>query len=265
MAGYIKLHRDIMNWEWYKDINVKVLFFHILLKANHKIQKWQGITINKGSFVTSLDTLAFETGLTKMQIRTALKKLILTHEITHETTRQYSIISITNWNKYQDINTQDNIQITHEQHTNNTRVTLNNNDKNDKNDKNEEEVVEEEIEKQKMLNDFYGEFKNVYLPKNRYDYLSNCILNETILNELINELSASIASNNEKYKPYNEKFPDAHFAHLKAFWKFRKEHPEKFLHKNTDSGGEDRKAMLERVFKRVEEEKAKRNGLKRIC
>ena len=30
---YVKISRKILDWEWYTDINTKVLFLHILLKA----------------------------------------------------------------------------------------------------------------------------------------------------------------------------------------------------------------------------------------
>lgn len=120
----------------------------------------------------------------------------------------------------------------------------------------EEKTVEEE--KQENLNDFYGEFKNVYLPKNRYDILSACILNDTILNELINELSEAIERHKKGFERYDEKYPDAHYLHLKAFWKFRRENPEKFIHKkDADTGGSDRKALMERVLHRLEEDKKK--------
>lgn len=136
MAGYIKLHRQLTEWEWYKNIPVKTLFIHCLLRANHKDNKWQGIVIKKGSFVTSLDNLAFETGLTKRQVRTALDKLKTTHELTHQTTRQYSIIIINNWDKFQFDDTQPDTQMTHERHTDDTQMTLNKNEKNEKNEKN---------------------------------------------------------------------------------------------------------------------------------
>ena len=42
MEGWIKLHRQILDWEWYDDINVKVLFLHLLLTANYEDKKWQG-------------------------------------------------------------------------------------------------------------------------------------------------------------------------------------------------------------------------------
>lgn len=133
MQGFIKLHRSILEWEWYKDIPVRILFEHCLLRANHKENYWHGKLIKAGSFITSLDNLAFETGLTKMQVRTAIKKLISTCEITHKGYSKYSVITIINWFQYQENNTQDNTQITHNQHTNNTQITPNKNDKNDKN------------------------------------------------------------------------------------------------------------------------------------
>ena len=118
MQGYIKLHRQIVEWEWYKSIPVKVLFLHCLLRANHADKKWQGKTITKGSFVTSYENLSVETGLSVQQVRTAITKLKLTSEITHKSTSQYSIITINSWEEYQEDNTQNNKQITKEKQTN---------------------------------------------------------------------------------------------------------------------------------------------------
>lgn len=243
MAGYIKLHRDILNWEWYKDIPVRILFEHCLLKANHEAKRWQGKIIEAGSFISSLDNLAAETGLSLMQIRTAINKLKSTGEITNKTTHRYSIITINNWFLYQTNNTPNNKQITNKQHTDNKLITTNKNIKKEKNNKEVEEVVvveekkEIEIEKQKKIDDFYGEYKNVFLTKQQYDYMFTCILDKVILERLINELSEAIARPESKYKPYDEHYPDAHFIYLKAFWKQVKEHPERFMHKTTDSGG----------------------------
>jgi len=121
LNGFIKLHRKLLVWEWYSDINVRVLFFHCLLRANHKTEKWQGIELNAGQFITSLGHLSKECGLTEQQTRTALNKLKSTREITSKSTSRYSIITVNNWNLYQTNNTQDNKQITNEQQTNNNR------------------------------------------------------------------------------------------------------------------------------------------------
>ena len=96
MNGFIKLHRRFLKWEWYNDINARILFLHCLLRANHEPTTWQGQEIKKGQFITSLSNLAKEVGLSVQQVRTALDKLKITHEITHETTRHNSIISINN-------------------------------------------------------------------------------------------------------------------------------------------------------------------------
>lgn len=128
--GWISLHRKFLDWEWYDDANTMRLFIHLLLCANHQNKKWRGILIQRGQLITSLSKLADSLKLSKMQIRNSLTKLKTTHEITHQTTTEYSIISINNYNLYQD----DNTQTTHEQHanehTNNTRATTNNNDNN---------------------------------------------------------------------------------------------------------------------------------------
>ena len=134
--GFIKIHRQIIDWEWYTNIPVRVLFGHCLLRANHRDNKWQGHLIKKGSFITSYEKLSIETGLTIRQVRTAINKLKTTGELTHKTTSQYSIISINNWDKYQLDDTQDDKQMTNERQTNDKRMTTNKNDKNEKNDKN---------------------------------------------------------------------------------------------------------------------------------
>lgn len=101
MEGWIKLHRKMINWEWYNDINVKVVFLHLLLTANHEDKKWQGIEIKRGQKITSLSHLAEETKLSVKQIRNVLNKLKSTGEITIKGTNKYTIITIVKYNDYQ--------------------------------------------------------------------------------------------------------------------------------------------------------------------
>jgi hypothetical protein len=121
--GWIKLHRQILEWEWYSDNNCFRLFLHLLLKANYKEKRFKGIELKVGSIVTSRDLLARETGLSSQQIRTALNKLISTNEITSETSSQGTILQIVSYEKYQ-VSTS---EITNEQPTSNQRVTTNKN------------------------------------------------------------------------------------------------------------------------------------------
>lgn len=134
MEGWIKIHRQILNWEWYKDINVKILFIHLLLTANHQEKNWKGQLVKRGQKLTSLQHLANETGLTLQQTRTALIKLKSTGEITYTTTNKYTLVTIAKYNDYQF--TDENIASkitnnqTNEQQTNNKQITTNKNDKN---------------------------------------------------------------------------------------------------------------------------------------
>lgn len=101
--GYIKLYRSMLDWEWYKDTNVKVVFLHCLLKANYKDIKYKGKVIPRGSFITGLQILANETNLSMRQVRLALDKLKMTNEITTETTNKGTHIFVVNYAKFQDI------------------------------------------------------------------------------------------------------------------------------------------------------------------
>lgn len=99
--GWIKIHRSILDWEWYKDINTKILFLHLLLKANHKEKKYQGFLIKRGQLLTGRSQLSNELGLTERQIRTSLTKLKTTSEVTIETNTKGSVITIVNYDSYQ--------------------------------------------------------------------------------------------------------------------------------------------------------------------
>lgn len=101
MEGWISLYRKFRNWQWYKDSNVKSVFIHLLLSANHKDEEWKNKIIKRGQVITSREHLAIATGLSIQQVRTCLSKLESTNEIKIETTNRYTLITIINYDKYQ--------------------------------------------------------------------------------------------------------------------------------------------------------------------
>lgn len=117
-SGHVILHRKILGWEWYMDINTCRLFIHMILKANWKDGKFRGTTVPRGSFVSSLDKLSEETKLTKREIRTAIAHLKTTGELTVRTTNKYSVFTIQNYDLYQSNDTQNDNQMTNERQTN---------------------------------------------------------------------------------------------------------------------------------------------------
>jgi DnaD/phage-associated family protein len=113
--SWIKLHSKFLNWGWYKNKNTKILFIHCLLKANWQDRYFEGLLIQRGSFVTSYKTLSEELDMTIQEIRTAIKHLISTGELTQKQHTKFSIISIKNYELYQAISTFSNKQATGEQ------------------------------------------------------------------------------------------------------------------------------------------------------
>ena len=135
-VGFVKLHRKIMDWEWYDSYPEFKLFIHLLLKVNHDDVDWRGEKIKRGSCITSLGSLSAETGLSIQQIRTALKHLKSTHEITSIGRNKNTLVIVLNYDLYQEGNTIINNQVTINQQSTNNQLTTNKNDKNEKNEKN---------------------------------------------------------------------------------------------------------------------------------
>jgi len=158
--GYIYLHRNILDWKWYKNETVKTVFLHLLLKANYSNKKWEDIIIKRGSFVTGVKKLSFELDLSQNKIRLALKKLERTNEISIKSTNRFSIVTITNYDSYQlDINAQsqtnhnqntnkaqtDNKQTTNQSQTEHKQTTTTNKEEIKKNNKNKNKEKIKEI------------------------------------------------------------------------------------------------------------------------
>jgi len=163
--GWIKLYRSMLDWEWYDDKNTLVLFIHLMLVANHKEKKWRGNIVKAGQKITSYSNLSAETGLTIQQIRTSLKKLKSTHEITLKTTSKFSLITLNNWQTYQSDNTQSNTRATIKQQSNNNKQEC----KNEKNEK-KEEVKAEKIDVDKLWIKMITPYKGKYAPSMIEDF-----------------------------------------------------------------------------------------------
>ena len=103
MEGWIKLHRKLLEWEWYCDNNAKVLFLHCLLKANIKGVNWRGIQILRGQFFTSYASLSAELKLSVKEIRCAQKKLEKTGELTFIGASNGTMLTVCNYDSYQQI------------------------------------------------------------------------------------------------------------------------------------------------------------------
>ncbi len=101
MIGWIKIHRKLLEWEWYDEPNTFRLFIHLLIKANRTKKKYRGEIINIGCIMTGQDLLSIELKLSRQKIRTALNNLKSTNEITIKTTTKGSVIQLVKYKSYQ--------------------------------------------------------------------------------------------------------------------------------------------------------------------
>jgi hypothetical protein len=133
----------------YQDLNAvqRDVLLQCLLAANHKPKKWewQGkiFKCQAGQFITSLDSLVklCANGTSIQNVRTALVKLEKWQFLTNESTKTGRLITVTNWDTYQnqddEANKGINKELTKSQQSSNKELTTNKNVKKDKNEKKE--------------------------------------------------------------------------------------------------------------------------------
>lgn len=152
--GYIKLHKKMLLWEWYDDVNTCRLFIHCLLKANWQSGSWHGIPYEPGQFITSLETLSKETRLTIRQVRTALSHLVSTGEVTSKRQATCRIITVVKWNEYQSNDKPSVSKKTTKRQGSDKGTTI-------------DEEYKEYKEKEEIKK-IYGEYKHVLLKESEY-------------------------------------------------------------------------------------------------
>ncbi len=131
ITGWVKVFRSLINWEWFTDSQTVHLFIYCLLKANIQEKGWRGLTINRGQFVTSYEKMSQETGISLQSVRTRIEKLEKTGEVTRESTNNFTIVTVCNYDTYQQVadphqhtdQQSTNNQITNDQQTDNKRIT----------------------------------------------------------------------------------------------------------------------------------------------
>lgn len=100
-GGWIKIFSKIKDWEWYQDSKVLHIFIHCLVSANFTDKNWKGTPINRGQFISSYNHISEATGVSIQSVRTALKKLEKSQELTIKTTNKYTLITVLGYDSYQ--------------------------------------------------------------------------------------------------------------------------------------------------------------------
>lgn len=126
--GFVKIHREILENGIFKDAELFKLFIFCILKANYKpeVIKKSGkdVLINRGQFNTTREDLAKELKQNENTIYSRLKRLKKLGYINLETTNRFTIITVINYNKYQNPEPKPNKMAKRKKHFNNKNGSL---------------------------------------------------------------------------------------------------------------------------------------------
>lgn len=117
--GYIKEYRSLLSWGWFKDPFTAHLWEYLRLAANWDEAVFKGQPVRRGELVTSYPAMAEATGMSVQNVRTAIKHLKQTGEIEMKSFRDFSIVTVVNYDRYQ----VDNSQLTGCQQADNRQLT----------------------------------------------------------------------------------------------------------------------------------------------
>lgn len=101
--GFIVIDRKLLDWQFYRNSSAVHLWITILLKANWKDGKLYEEEIPRGSFATSISSLAQLTGLSESTIKRWLKRFEEAGMIELKATNRWTTIKVLNYSTFQDI------------------------------------------------------------------------------------------------------------------------------------------------------------------
>lgn len=106
--GWIKLHRRFLDSSVWENHNLTRFWLWCLLRASHLSVKarvrYIEVGLQPGQFVFGRKQAAIDTGLSEREVRTCVEALQRENAIivANHSTKQFSVITIVNWDSYQD-------------------------------------------------------------------------------------------------------------------------------------------------------------------
>lgn len=141
MDGYIKLYRKLLdNPIVCKDVETLGIWIYLLLNATHKkidvLFNSEKTTLEPGQLITGRKTIAAKLRVSESKVERTLKMLKNEHQIEQQTTSKNRLITILNWELYQNSEQQIEQQVNNKRTTSEQQVNTNKNEKNVKNERN---------------------------------------------------------------------------------------------------------------------------------
>lgn len=140
--GYVKMHRSLMDKGYYLKSEYVHLWLHLIYKATYTQREFMfngNIEIlQPGQFITSRSKLSIETGIEESKIERILNAFKTEQQIEQQSRNKFRIISILNWNEYQNIEQQNEPGM-------NSKRTASEQQVNTNNKENKEKKIKKEI------------------------------------------------------------------------------------------------------------------------
>lgn len=163
--GWIKLHRKLLdNPVTMKDTDHLAVWIYLLLNASHNehpaLFKGEKIILKPGQLITGRKSIALALHIDESKVERILKSLKSEQQIEQQTSSKNRLISITNWEFYQQSEQQNEQQV--------------NTNKNIKNDKNErKDICQNILDLFNRICCSFGRVKNI--TKNRAEVISGSL------------------------------------------------------------------------------------------
>lgn len=138
MEGWVKIHRKILdNPVVCKDSETFSIWLYLLLSATHQeipaVFKGEKITLKKGQLITGTLSISKKLKINKDKVQRTLKCFEIDKQIEQETSNKNRLISILNWEEYQNNDNENDKQMINKCETTDKQLITNKNVKNDNN------------------------------------------------------------------------------------------------------------------------------------
>lgn len=138
MEGWIKIHRKMLeNPIICKDSDYLSVWIYLLLNATHKeipaLFKGEKITLQPGQLITGRKSMSTKLKISESKIYRIINEYKSEQQIEQQTSNKNSLITILNWDKYQQSEQQNEQQMNNKRTTTEQQLNTNKNVKNDNN------------------------------------------------------------------------------------------------------------------------------------
>lgn len=146
MEGWIRAYRQMLdNPVVCKDSDYFAVWVYLLLNATHQeydtLFKGKRITLQKGQLITGTISISKKLKVNKDKVQRILKSFENDKQIAQQASNRNRLITILNWDKYQEFDKQNDKQVINKCETDDKQLITNKNGKNIKNNNEQKKIL----------------------------------------------------------------------------------------------------------------------------